>query len=77
MKKPTKTTVNDPLKMKKTISKIVRKTNIVRVALTGGPCAGKTTILSKLTNFLESRGFGVLCVPEACTLMASGGINLN
>jgi predicted ATPase len=48
--------------------------NIQRIALTGGPCAGKTTILAQLTNVLENRGFGVLNVPEAASMMHTAGI---
>jgi nucleoside-triphosphatase THEP1 len=48
-----------------------------RIALTGGPCAGKTTILAQLTNVLENRGFGVLNIPEAATMMSTAGISLN
>ena len=33
---------------------------ICRICLTGGPCAGKTTALSTLTQVLTQRGFNVL-----------------
>ena len=46
---------------------------IYRVCLTGGPCAGKTTALTTLTLYLTSKGFKVLLVPEAATLMMKGG----
>jgi len=41
--------------------------------LTGGPCAGKTTALSTLSETLNQMGFRVLIVPEAATLMMKGG----
>lgn len=44
-----------------------------RVAITGGPCAGKTTALAEIAERLRSRGFGVYVVPEAATLMFTGG----
>ena len=46
---------------------------IYRVCLTGGPCAGKTTALATLTDMLTTKGFKVLLVPEAATLMMKGG----
>jgi len=41
--------------------------------LTGGPCAGKTTALSTLSDVLRHMGFKVLLVPEAATLLMKGG----
>ena len=46
---------------------------IYRVCLTGGPCAGKTTALATLTDHLTTKGFKVLLVPEAATMMMKGG----
>jgi predicted ATPase len=46
---------------------------ITRIALTGGPCAGKTTALSNLNQNLTQMGFKVLLVPEAATLLMKGG----
>jgi len=46
---------------------------IYRVCLTGGPCAGKTTALTTITDHLTQKGFKVLIVPEAATLMMKGG----
>lgn len=50
--------------------------HIHRVAITGGPCAGKTTALAEIAERLRSRGFGVFVVPEAATLMFTGGASL-
>jgi putative protein kinase ArgK-like GTPase of G3E family len=47
--------------------------SIVRICLTGGPCAGKTTALSTLSQHLTLMGFKVLMVPEAATLLMKGG----
>lgn len=44
-----------------------------RVAITGGPCAGKTTALAEVSERLRSRGFNVYVVPEAATLLFAGG----
>ena len=50
---------------------------LYKVLLTGGPCAGKTTILAKLTSHLDMKGYRVFSVPEAATMLASGGVMLN
>jgi len=46
---------------------------IYRVVLTGGPCGGKSTSLSLLSDRLRSLGFRVFVVPEAATLIVTGG----
>lgn len=53
--------------------KMKESNKVHRILLTGGPCAGKTTILAKLQSHLESNGFRVFCVPEAATLIRTGG----
>ena len=50
---------------------------ITRILLTGGPCAGKTTILAKLQKTLDDAGYRVFCVPEAATMMMKGGAIFN
>lgn len=47
---------------------------IFRLALTGGPCAGKTTALSILRQKLGDIGFYVVTVPEAATILINMGI---
>lgn len=51
--------------------------SVKRILFTGGPCAGKTTVQTKLTQSLTEQGFRVFCVPEAATLLAKGGAQLN
>jgi len=46
---------------------------IIRICLTGGPCAGKTTALATLNQVLTQLGFKVLQVPEAATMLMKGG----
>ncbi|KAF6000787.1 hypothetical protein F1559_000192 [Cyanidiococcus yangmingshanensis] len=46
---------------------------IFRIVLTGGPCAGKTTAMALLAERFRSRGFRVFLVPEAATLLFTGG----
>lgn len=49
--------------------------NIFNVVLTGGQVSGKTTILPFLKEQLETRGYVVLLVPEAASLVLSIGLN--
>lgn len=52
-----------------------QKAPIYRVVLTGGPCAGKSTLLSTIqTKFAQRTGIKVFCVPEAATLLVAGGL---
>ncbi len=44
------------------------------IALTGGPCGGKTTGLCYLQEKLSDYGFHVLIVPESATLLMNMGI---
>jgi CYTH domain-containing protein/thymidylate kinase len=48
---------------------------IKKIVLTGGPCAGKTTALVRVTEYFNSRGFKVFTVPEVPTLYSLGGWN--
>ena len=45
---------------------------IIKVVVTGGPCAGKTTLMAKAVQTLEARGVRVLVGPEAATTLISG-----
>lgn len=47
---------------------------MLKIVLTGGPCAGKSEALSRLTQTLEDRGYKVITVPEAATHMILNGI---
>ena len=49
---------------------------LFRIVLTGGPCAGKTTAMSNITDRLRSLGFNVFVVPEVATMLILGGISL-
>ena len=49
----------------------VLKANIV---LTGGPCAGKTTTISCVKDYLESVGYHVLLLNECATELINAGI---
>ena len=43
-------------------------TKVTRVALTGGPCAGKSSALKHLVENATANGFDVLTAPEIATL---------
>lgn len=48
---------------------------IHRIVLTGGPCGGKTTALSRISERLRARGLAVYVVPEVPTLAILGGLS--
>ena len=45
-----------------------------KFVLTGGPCAGKTTALARLSSYLRQRGFEVMTAPEAFTTIINNGM---
>lgn len=49
---------------------------IYKIVLTGGPCAGKTTVLPFLVSLLKSKGWKVFTIPETATLLSNNGISL-
>ena len=53
------------------------KPKIWRLVLTGGPCAGKTTALARVSTFFENIGWKVYRVPESANILLSGGVNFN
>lgn len=48
---------------------------ISKIVVTGGPCAGKSTALSKITETFTKLGYEVLCVPESATELILGGVS--
>ena len=51
-----------------------KKVNVTKIVLTGGPCAGKTTALSWISNYFTKRGYSVLFVPETATELITNGV---
>lgn len=47
---------------------------IRKIVLTGGPCAGKTTVLSIIEKELKEKGYKVFVVSESATELINGGI---
>jgi len=52
-----------------------RAPNVYKVCLTGGPCAGKTTLLSTIMTKFPSHGVKTYAVPEAATILIAGGLS--
>ena len=49
-----------------------KKREIYQIALTGGPCAGKSTFVSSCKRLLDERGIKTITIPEVATeIMAS------
>jgi hypothetical protein len=51
--------------------------NICVIAVTGGPCAGKSSGMAMLQRRLTERGFKVFVVPEVATILINGGLIFN
>ena len=47
---------------------------IVKIVITGGPCAGKSTAMSKIQGAFSQMGYTVLFVPETATELITGGV---
>ncbi|CAB9526803.1 expressed unknown protein [Seminavis robusta] len=50
------------------------KTHVIRIALTGGPCAGKSSALNYVRQRATAAGFDVYCAPEVATLFLNSGV---
>ena len=48
--------------------------DITKIVITGGPCAGKSTAMSRLQDFFEQLGYAVLFIHETATELISGGV---
>lgn len=48
---------------------------IKKIVLTGGPCAGKTTALIRITEYFSNLGYKVFTVPEVPTMVTQSGWN--
>lgn len=48
--------------------------HITKIVITGGPCAGKTTALSRIQTAFTDLGYAVVFIPETATELITGGI---
>lgn len=48
---------------------------ITKIAITGGPCAGKTSAMARIVDHFSGLGVRVFTVPEAATLLAQSGVD--
>lgn len=49
--------------------------NITKIVLTGGPCAGKTTALVRIIEHFGKLGYKVFTIPEVPTMVTQSGWN--
>lgn len=54
--------------------KVTNNKQIYKIAITGGPCSGKSTALSWLQSEFTKKGYMVLFVPESASELILGGI---
>lgn len=64
--------INPPINQFRRLTEYAQQ-SIVRILMTGGPCAGKTTAIADVKQDLTQLGYKVLVVPEAATLLMKGG----
>lgn len=50
--------------------------NIVKIVLTGGPCAGKTTAIGKISERLSDAGYKVIVIAETPTEIFLSGVGI-
>lgn len=50
-----------------------KSTHVVRIALTGGPCAGKSSALERLGEKAKEAGFDLFVAPETATVLFNCG----
>ena len=48
--------------------------DVIKIVITGGPCAGKSTAMSRIQRYFTEIGYMVLFVPETATELITGGV---
>lgn len=48
---------------------------VTRIVLTGGPCAGKSSILKSVKTRFVEKGYAVYALPEAATFFSEAGVD--
>ena len=51
-----------------------RQVSVTKIVITGGPCAGKTTAMSRIHDIFTQKGYSVIFVPETATELITGGV---
>lgn len=52
-----------------------KETQVVRIVMTGGPCAGKSSVMGRLIEVASSRGYDVYTAPEMATVLLNCGFS--
>ncbi len=47
---------------------------VIKIVITGGPCAGKSTAMSRIQNTLANMGYRALFIGETATELITGGV---
>ena len=47
---------------------------VLKIVITGGPCGGKSTAMSRIQSYFTQLGYRVLFVPETATELIKGGV---
>lgn len=50
------------------------ESKIIKIVITGGPCGGKSTAMSRMQSYFTELGYRVLFVPETATELIKGGV---
>lgn len=48
--------------------------DVIKIVITGGPCAGKSTAMSRIQRYFTEIGYMVLFIPETATELITGGV---
>ena len=55
------------------LRKTIRKSHVLRVVLTGGPCGGKSSGMKKIKTVLQEQNYDVYTCPEVPTILIDSG----
>jgi len=56
--------------------RVVHPLQPLRVVLTGGPCGGKTSAITRLSDYYRLKGHSVYVGPEVATLLFNSGVDI-
>lgn len=55
----------------------LQRSPVFRISISGGPCGGKTSLITKIKEEFTHMCFRVLALPEVATMVSKAGININ